>query len=101
MSLMYFANANPSTASAGQVYPGLAELHALCDRRDHQGPDFSVLTCGSLSILTANTRAARIWADEHLPVDRARWGRHGTVIEQRYVQPILDGLEADGYSVGV
>ena len=61
--------------------------------------DFSVNDQGSIVILTANTEAAREWVEEHLPADRQTWGRHGTVIEHRYADDIINGLQADGLTV--
>lgn len=61
--------------------------------------DFSFTNHGSITILTANTPEAKEWVKEHLPEDATTWGPNGTVIEPRYADDILDGLQADGLSV--
>ena len=62
--------------------------------------DFIVVNHGSICILTAISEDARTWVDEHLPEDAQTWGPNGTVIEPRYLGPILEGIEADGLSCG-
>jgi len=62
--------------------------------------DFIVLDHGSICVLTALSDEAQAWVDEHLPEDAQIWGPNGTVIEPRYLPPILDGIEADGLTVG-
>jgi hypothetical protein len=93
---------------AGQVTPGLADLHALCDAQAAEraevhahavlDADFRVSNHGSIALLIPRSEAARIWVDEHLPADRMTWGE-GVVVEPRYLQNIVDGVEADGYTV--
>ena len=61
--------------------------------------DFTVADEGSIAILTANTFLARAWVDEHLPSERQTWGRHGTVVEPRYIVDIVVGIQNDGLSV--
>jgi hypothetical protein len=61
--------------------------------------DFVVANHFSVVILHARTDAARAWLDEHLPEDALTWGTDGTVIEPRYVGPILDGIRSDGLTV--
>jgi len=60
--------------------------------------DFTFVNHGSVCMLTPVTRAARGWADEHLPEDRQTFGG-GIAIEPRYAQPILDGIVGDGLTV--
>jgi len=60
--------------------------------------DFLVADHGSICILQALTDEAKAWVDEHLPEDALTWGPNGTVIEPRYLPPILDGIEGDGLS---
>jgi hypothetical protein len=59
-------------------------------------PDFTFANHGSICILNALSPAAVEWVDEHLPEDRQLWGSNGTVIEPRYVAPILEGIVAEG-----
>ena len=63
--------------------------------------DFLFSNHGSITILTALTAPAKDWVEENLPEDRQTWGRDGTVIEPRYADPILDGISADGLTVGM
>jgi hypothetical protein len=59
--------------------------------------DFSVRDEGSICILNLYSQAAQIWAEENLPEDRMTWCG-GVVIEPRYVQAIVDGLLAEGFT---
>lgn len=61
--------------------------------------DFLVQNHGSICILQALTEAAKDWVNEHLPEDAQTWGTNGTMVEPRYLQPILAGIEADGLSI--
>lgn len=61
--------------------------------------DFQLLSCGTICVLTAESEAAQQWTTEHLPDDRQLWGRNGTVIEPRYVAPILEGIINDDLTV--
>jgi hypothetical protein len=61
--------------------------------------DVRVDNHGSVVVMNALTVAAQEWFEAHLPEDRQHWGRNGTVVEPRYVQDIVDGLEADGLEV--
>lgn len=62
--------------------------------------DFRVENHGSIVILQAQSEAAQAWAAEHLCNEETQhWGPHGTVIEPRYLNPILDGIADDGLDV--
>lgn len=61
--------------------------------------DFTLADHGSVVILTAVSKAAKAWASEHLPSDAQTWARHGSVIEPRYVDAIVDGIINDGLEV--
>jgi hypothetical protein len=61
--------------------------------------DFEVHDHGSLWIIIPRSEAAIVWADEHLPEDALTWGA-GVVVEPRYVPAILEGIMADGLSIG-
>ncbi len=61
--------------------------------------DFRFSDHGTICILFPASEAGIAWADLHLPDDALRWAR-GYVIEPRYVAPIIDGIIADGLSVG-
>lgn len=60
--------------------------------------DFLVNNQGSIVILTPTSEQAVEWCNNHLPEDAQRWGPNGYVVEPRYIQPIIDGLEAEGFS---
>lgn len=62
-------------------------------------PDFRLQREGSISILYVETDAAQQWVADHIPSDATWWGRNGLVIEWRYVDDILFGIENDGLSV--
>ncbi len=61
--------------------------------------DVLVADHGSILILHALTAAAKDWVDHNLPEDAQRWGSDGVVVEPRYVDTILDGMQADGLSI--
>lgn len=63
--------------------------------------DFEVHNHGTISILYPRTPAAEEWAFQNLPSDAQRWGVNGIVIEHRYVQDILFGINNDGLTVGL
>src|SRR5271163_385414 len=61
-------------------------------------PDFVLENHGSLFLLRPLCSAAKEWMNEHLPVDSPEtqfWGE-AIVIEPRYLEPIVDGILADG-----
>ena len=62
-------------------------------------PDFTVTNHGSLWLLTLITEAAQAWAAEHLPSDALRWGDHSIVVEPRYLENIVLGIQGDGLTV--
>jgi len=49
-------------------------------------------------LLKPETDAARAWTDEHIG-DEAQWFCRAVVVEPRYMQPIIDGIEGDGLTV--
>ncbi len=61
--------------------------------------DFSVTYDGSsLYLLEPRSEAAIEWADEHLP-DDAQTFCNAIVVEHRYIQSIVSGIQADGLTV--
>lgn len=75
----------------------------ICDpRSDHvqhsvKVPDAEVRNVGSFFLLSALTVEARRWCDEYLN-EPLRWGT-AYVIEPRYIDDIVTGLEVDGFTV--
>jgi hypothetical protein len=62
-------------------------------------PDFSLLNEGSIFVLFAQTEAAEQWVTDHLPGDVMTWGRNGYVVEWRFIEDIVFGIENDGLTV--
>jgi hypothetical protein len=61
--------------------------------------DFIISLHGSVCILTPRNDAAREWLDENIAEDALTWGPDSIVIEPRYAEPILMGLQDDGLTV--
>lgn len=61
--------------------------------------DVAVVNHGSIVVLRPLTPRAEDWCDEHLPSDTPLWGNDAFAIELNYVQPIIDGMRADGLTV--
>jgi hypothetical protein len=53
---------------------------------------------GSICLLQPLTDAAREWLDEHVDPD-AQWLGPSLAIEARYVEPIVEGMRAEGLLV--
>lgn len=66
--------------------------------RDLIKPDFVCEFHISLFLLRPCTPAAFDWIEENLPLNRLTWG-NATVIEPRYVWPIILGIQDGGLSV--
>ena len=60
--------------------------------------DFMLQNSGSISVLTPLTQQAAQWIDDHIDPNAQSWGG-GVVIEHRYVDDIVDGIERDGFSI--
>jgi hypothetical protein len=61
-------------------------------------PQFELENHGSLFLLRPLTSAATEWMQENLPMDSPEtqfWGE-AIVIEPRYLEPIIEGILADG-----
>lgn len=61
--------------------------------------DFITADHGSIVILIPASEDARYWVDDNLDPD-AMWFGKGVAIEPRYVADIIDGITADGLTVG-
>lgn len=64
-----------------------------------QGPDFIIADHGSILILNAISEEAKEWVANHIPDDAQTWGPNGTVVEPRYIGPIIDGIQSEGLSI--
>ena len=60
--------------------------------------DFSVQNEGTIFLLIPHTDSANAWIEEHIPEDAQRFGG-GIVVEHRYIQDIVEGIQADGLAV--
>ena len=60
--------------------------------------DFDLVSHGSICLLTPRTPAAHDWVEEHLPANAQLWGP-SIVVEPRYVQAIIDGVEDEGLTI--
>lgn len=63
--------------------------------------DFTVTNHGSIVLLAPNTEAARNWLDAHIDYAEAQWWVTSLVVEPRYIQDILFGIESDGLTIEV
>jgi hypothetical protein len=61
-------------------------------------PDFMFANHGSVCILIPVSGDAEAWIAENIGSDAMSWGK-GVVIEPRYVDPILEGIEEAGMVV--
>jgi hypothetical protein len=61
-------------------------------------PDVFVRNEGSIFLLTPMSDAAREWIGEHIPEDAQYMGR-ALVVEHRYVEDIVAGMQSDGLIV--
>jgi len=61
--------------------------------------DFTVENHGSIFLLRPNTKAAQAWIDSNIPED-AQYLGNAVAIEHRYIMDIIDGIQADGLSIG-
>lgn len=62
------------------------------------GSDFSVQDGGSVCILRAHTEECQQWIDANVGDDETqRWGG-GIIVEPRYLGPIVEGLDAEGFT---
>lgn len=65
------------------------------------GRDFSVQNEGSIFILRAHTDECQEWIDSHVGNDQTQTFGSGIVVEHRYIQDIVNGLENEGFTGGV
>lgn len=72
----------------------------LCRESWTKSYDFEVEDEGTIFILTPTSDAGLNWCWEHLPEDAQRWGKFGYVIEHRYIQDIVAGMERDDLERG-
>ena len=60
--------------------------------------DFSVENHGSIFLLRPISPAAFEWIKEHIPDDAQYFG-NAVVVEHRYIEDIVDGIQNDGLEV--
>jgi hypothetical protein len=57
--------------------------------------DFSVANHGSIFIISPLTDSAKDWIAENVS-DESQWFGGGLVVEHRYVDTLVEGMENDG-----
>lgn len=63
--------------------------------------DFNVQNDGgSLFLVTPETDNARAWLDEHVS-EEATWFAGSLVVEHRYIENLMAGIQYDGFTVGI
>jgi hypothetical protein len=60
--------------------------------------DFTVENHGSIFILQPMSQAALDWVEDNLHPDHQTWAG-GVVVEHRYIEDIVVGIQADGLEV--
>lgn len=61
--------------------------------------DFSVGNHGSICLLVPHSAAAREWAGDHLDGPETQYWGGAVVVEPRYLDDILHGIEDDGLTI--
>lgn len=62
--------------------------------------DFKLFNSGTVILLTPTSAAGQKWLKENIDLHQAlRWGQCSIAIEPRYVEPLVDGICADGLSL--
>lgn len=52
----------------------------------------------TIFIVHPRTERAQIWADENVG-EHLNWGRTGIVVEHRFIEDLLEGIQADGFTI--
>jgi hypothetical protein len=65
-----------------------------------RGADFTVTNHGSICLLRALSPACEEWIEEHVGGEETQYFGGAVAVEPRYVAPILEGLEAEGFEQG-
>ena len=60
--------------------------------------DFKIYDHGSILIVQPITQAAHEWTEISIDPDAQWWG-HGFVVEPRYIENLIDGITADGFTL--
>lgn len=60
--------------------------------------DFHINLHGELSLVSPITQAARAWVEKNVPKPSTTYAG-AIVIEQRYLDPIVEAIKADGLGV--
>ncbi len=67
------------------------------DKGPSRQPDVTVRNEGSIVLLTPQTDAGKEWTDEHIP--QAMGFGPALVVEWRYADDIIEGMQRDGLEV--
>ena len=60
--------------------------------------DFRVFVDGSISLVTPETVAARVWLSEHVSSETP-WVGKGLTVGLRFLEALIAGIEGDGLTV--
>lgn len=75
-----------------------SEPDVIQTSRKASSPDFEVENHGSIFLLRALSVSADLWVKDHIPEDAQYFG-NAVVVEARCFWPILEALQAEGYTV--
>jgi hypothetical protein len=64
-------------------------------------PDFRVDNHGSILVLKPLTAAAKEWVADHLAHPETQTWGGGTVVEPRFMEAIVQGIQDDGLEVAL
>lgn len=59
--------------------------------------DFTIQNGGSIIILRGHSQECVDWLNQNVRNDETQTFGGGIVVEPRYIEPILDGLQAEGF----
>ena len=99
--------------TAGQVSPGLADLHALADAQAAQArkrrndrhahlllsADFAIADQGTLVLFNPLTPEAKAWIDNNCVTEPYQWFGRALAVNHSCAQALYDGIINDGLTV--
>lgn len=62
------------------------------------GPDVTIANHGSIVLVTPMTKAAKKWIDANVS-DESQWFGKSLVVEPRYVENLVEGMQGEGLTV--
>lgn len=92
--------------TAGQVSPGLADLHALADKQANKiwnaplrTADFAIADQGTLVLFNPLTPEAKAWIDNNCVTEPYQWFGRALAVNHSCAQALYDGIINDGLTV--